>query len=327
MSGSEQQRSRMGDQRVPHIIDSIVSYALQDDLLHVRSICKHWRALADKENAQHLALDLDVPSVEPELDLNIQDENDMPPNQTYAWKFSAVKRPVPYVYWPLAQARDSVPDPAGAVDVRPWVDIHAETRTIDVRDPVEFVGGRFSLDMFSSLDTVRFQQEKYRSAGFEALHLLPHVRRIVFSDGPYGEARAHRVPRELPATDYPVRRQGSVCGRPHTRKVVLNCRTPVFAHGTGFHIGDDLEELVVIFHGWSVVLRYTREHPEPNGGRPSDSRSDVRPLIFLAANAGSRVTVVNVERLDFRSGRYRSSIDNDPPGTPSSTTMRSTRSS
>lgn len=310
MSASAQQPTHIGDQHVPHIIDSILDLTFEDDLLNVRPVCKHWRELADKDNARHLALDLSLPPETPELNLDIEDEDDMAPNQTYVWEFSAVKHPMTYVYWPLAHALESVPNPQGAINVKPWVDIQAEARMIDVRDPVEFVGGRISLDVFANLDTVRFQQEKYRSAGFEVHHLLPHVRRVIFSDGPYGEARAHRVPRELPAVDCAVRREGAECSRPHTRKIVVNCRTPVFAHGSGHNIQQGLEELVIIFHGWGVVPRYNREHPDAHGGRPCDARSDVRPLIFTALKAGARVTIVNAELLDFKTGRYRSNVDN-----------------
>lgn len=311
MPASAQQPAYMGGQHVPHIVDSILGHMLEDDLLRVRSVCKHWRARADSENARHLALDLSLPPEVPELDSNIEDEDDMPANQTYMWEFTAVKYPMAFVYWPLGHARESVPNPAGAVKVKPWADIEKEAQIIDVRDPVEFVGGRVSLDMFTGLDTVRFRQEKYRSAGFEVHHLLPHVRRVIFSDGPYGEARAHRVPRELPAIDCPVRREGSECSRPHTRKIVVNCRTPLFAHGSGYHIQHGLDELVIIFHGWRVVPRYNREHPENHGGRPCDPRSDVRPLIFAALEADARVTVVNAELLDFKTGRYLCNIEND----------------
>lgn len=311
MSAPVQQPTHIAGQCVPHIVKSILEQMLRDAPLSIRPVCKHWRELADRKLAQHLALDLALPPNEPQLDLNIENEEDMPPNQTYVWELSAAKLPLRYLCWPLAHPMESVPDPARAIDIKPWVDIKKETRMIDVRNPVEFVGGRVSLDMFNGLDTVRFQQEKYRSAGFEAYHLLPHVRRVIFSDGPYGTARAHRIPHGLPDIDCPNIRQGSECNRQHTSKLVLNCRTPVFAHGVGNRIQSGLEELVIIFHGWGIIPRYNREHPEGTGGRLCDPRSDVRPLVFLALGVGARVLIVNAEMVDFKRGRCLSNVGND----------------
>lgn len=294
----------------PHIMDEVLRCALPSSPQAVRRVCRYWPALVDVQEAYHITLDVGLPPAcwpaaqdpsaasggsdaraegpdgDGDVSMRSATPLDAPPsrpahNDSYAWRFSAARLPIVYLFRA----------PSGAeAPVLPWADVRRCARILDIHAAGQWVRDGVPLDGFA-LHTVRIG----RGAGWDAVHLAAHAHRVVFADGPYARNLA-AVPRTAAAC---------TCSRAHTRKVVLNVRSPVLdaLDGRTPTMPQGLRELVVIFHGWQVIPAYDPALGA-DGGLPGDPRNDARGLIVAAAAAGVHVTVVNVELKDLRRGTW-----------------------
>lgn len=281
----------------PHILDCIVDDLADIDPRKARSVCKAWCRRVDTANATWLAVDTCAPGIK-----------EMPGNQyweagpePYGWAIFAGRQPR-VVY----QRQSLWEEPATGYlrEVQTVRDIALAPALLDILDPVDWVHDPIRLP---PADTVRFQAERYRSVGLGCASMRPHARRIIFSDGPYGRSKARASPahgRE-PAAAFMC--SGESCGLQHTKRIVVNARTPVpDVARQPVELPPGLPELVVVFHGWRVVRRF--DQPRPSTYHSGDPVNDVRCVVLAATKQGTRVTIVNDELRDFHTGEMRSNV-------------------
>lgn len=212
----------------------------------------------------------------------------------YGWVIRSAIVPVMYL-----QQEQCFRLPRPEISPFPWLDVRREARMLDIRSSMDFVKDHQSVNDFDALHTVRFVQHPREAAGFDAVHLVPHVPRVIFSDGPY----------ERPSSLTPTDRSGCrdrTCTRPHTRRVVINALDTVTRSDgePNMRLPPNLEELVVVFHGWGIVSGWA-EHGYTGG----DPVNVVRGPIIRALLDGVHVTVVNERLEDLEDGGRRSNVE------------------
>lgn len=280
----------------PHIIDTIVDAFIAEHPRKARLVCKSWCKRVDKSNADWIAVDTCVPGLKsfPAL------RGDLAP-EPYAWELCAARQPT------VIYQRQSLwygPGENYPPETQIVRDIELRPSMLDILDSVEWVHCPIELP---PADTVRFQTERYRSLAVGCSLLMPHARRIIFSDGPYEDDFA-RATSTLPPPDALNRLtcRGN-CGMQHTQRIVANARTPkAQGNDSSIELPQGLPELVVVFHGWRVVRGFDYHRPETY--HAGDPLNDVRALVMTALKQGTPVTIVNPELHDLRTGEYRSNV-------------------
>lgn len=281
----------------PHIIDSIFDELVSTHPRKARLVCKAWCKRIDTDYANWLAVDTCVPGIRNQPALGSLEACLEP----YSWEIVAARHPT------IAYQRQSLwedPETDYNREVQPVRDIRLEPVVLDILDPVEWVYCPISLP---PADTVRFQVERYRSISLSCADMLPHVRRIIFSDGAYSDDRARVTPARGEVHALAATCTDDNCGKEHTQRIVINARTPVprVEQGMAF-LPEGLPELVVIFHGWRVVRGF--DHSRLMNYHAGDPLNDIREVILAATKQGTRVTVVNEAMSDLRTGEKRTNV-------------------
>lgn len=287
-------RCKLDAQFYPHIVDEILAEAVTRSPVTSRAVCKNWSKIVDSWAAQHVELALHAPFLKLSPRRKWMQEDDPTIRESYGWVVRSALLPVMYL-----QQEQCFRLPRPEISAFPWVNVRREARMLDIRSAMDFVKDKQSVNDFEALDTVRFVQHHREAAGFDAVHMLPHVPRIIFSDGPY----------ERPFCVVPVDRTGcsdSDCTRPHTRRIVINALDTITRSDgePSMRFPPSLEELVAVFHGWGIVSGWA-EH----GYRGGDPVNVVRGPIVRALLEGVRVTVVNSLLADLEDGGRRSNVE------------------
>lgn len=259
----------------PHIVDAIRDYALAVCPLTVRRVNRSWRRCADEHLGAHVRLDLRAPG----LGINGRVE-------LYCWEFSGATHHIPYLRRSIGPEQELR---------RARTDARQVARILDVHACLEFVQRPVNIADWGELHTVRLVQGR-GSVSYDTAHTMPHIGRIVFSDGPYDRGLAAAFPsieQMLFACQTPS------CRVQHTRRVVCNFRSPGNSDGQDMVPIPLLPQLVLILHGWGVIPGFDPAAPHP----PNHPLGEVRGLAILAALEGTHVTIVNPELVDLRTGR------------------------
>lgn len=271
----------------PHIIDEILACVMVDSPQTVRAVCRDWSKRIDQQAAGHVELALNAPFMRIVSDGRW--EEDLDTRQMYGWVVRSTSLPIVY----LQQTVEKLPRmEQGAF---PWVDVRRHARIMDIRDTTYFLKDKNSVNDFEALHTIRFVQRTRPGVALDIVHNIPHVPRVIFSDGPYMNEVA-RAPRRLVRCTVPD------CTRPHTRRIVLNVLDTCHRSNPDMtlHLPDGLEELVAIFHGWGIVYGW-----ENYDYRGIDPINIIRTPISQALLKGVHVTVVNEHIADLEDGRVR----------------------
>lgn len=292
-------RSQIDAKFYPHIIDSISDELAFTDPKKARLVCKSWCKRVDTANATWLAVDTCVPGIK----ILPATEQWVAGPESYSWEVYAVRQPT------VVYQRQSLNDQTlnnGAPLIRNVRDIELAPSLLDLLDPVDWLHSPVDLP---PADTVRFQVERYRSVAVGCGDAFPHTRRIIFSDGPYSQQRSRGLPEHLIPSLERLCCLRENCGTQHTQRLVLNARTPapIEAHPT-HDLSPDLDEVVVVFHGWRVVRGYDPARLE--NYHSGDPTNDIRGVILTAIQHLLRVTIVNSDLCDLQTGERRSNVTN-----------------
>lgn len=151
---------------------------------------------------------------------------------------------------------------------------------------------------FPRLHTVRLRFD------FAHLQYIQHVDRVIYKDLP-----VWTVDESQPNTGC----TDDECTRSHVRKIVVNVTLPECDDSTlggrPLPFKQCLEDVVLIFHPWPLIPRRIRAFTGEYSLQ--DLRFTARAIAARAMAAGARVTIVNVDQRDLRSGEMTGNFPDD----------------